>query len=508
MKKSKKLLSLAILSIITLSFDACASGTTSQSKGLSVGSPSETSSTLFSKNIKGKKQALVIGVSDYAGEANDLGGIERDVSKMKKLFESWGFEVQSLYDKDSLKIVDYLNKYSKSLSSDDYFAFYYSGHGSHKHDENGDESDGEDETLVLSDGQENTHLIDDILFAKFNAIKAKKMIFFDSCHSGTVFRNLTGKAQPKTISPDKVNKSFSKGLFVGSSTKKSDTMDSDSNYIVMSSSQDNEESLATPTGSLFTNSICEIFSDKNSKNSSFGEIKEILTKKVVAYAKETQGTPHHPNISFSKSYSTNSTLNDFIASKSTITATSNPVQSSVPITSVTTTTPPTNSLLQNTLENLMNSNKMKIMPLHYNKIRYTTGESVEFSLDTEGEKGYLTIFYVDGSDVTLLYPNPFVQTKELQGKYSFPADLSGGKFELEAYKSCKGCQEEKTTIYALLSSRPILDASAIRSKDGLTSFAKDSSQSKVMTRAVRIKASPKNSEGFRPQLNKYEFVVK
>jgi hypothetical protein len=151
---------------------------------------------------------------------------------------------------------------------------------------------------------------------------------------------------------------------------------------------------------------------------------------------------------------------------------------------------------------------MKIMPLKYSKTTYNTGESVEFSLDTEGEKGYLTIFYVDGSDVTLLYPNPFVTSKELQGKYSFPNDLSGGKFELEAYKSCSDCQEERTTIYALLSSRPILDASAIRSRDGLTSFAKGSSQSHVMTRAVRIKASPKNGGGFTPQLNKYEFIVK
>ena len=498
MKKSKKLLSLVTLSIITLSFDACASGAGSQSKGLLVGETSQSSSTLFSKNIGGEKKALVIGVSDYAGEGSDLGGIERDVSEMKKLFESWGFEVKSLYNKDSLQIVDYLSEYGKDLGSDDYFAFYYSGHGSHKPDKNGDESDGEDETLVLSDGRENTHLIDDVLFAKFNNIKAKKIIFFDSCHSGTVFRSLNGKSQPKTISPTEVKKSLSKGLSIGGLAKKSDKMDSDSNYIVMSSSQDTEESLATPTGSLFTNSVYEIFSDKSSQYKSFDNIGKILTDKVVAYAKETEGTPHHPNISFSKSYSSSSTFNDFAGAKSTKTNTETPKP----------TASTTNSMLQNTLDNLMSSDKMKVMPLKYGKTSYSTGESVEFSLDTDGEKGYLTIFYVDGSDVTLLYPNPFVESKELQGKYSFPADLSGGKFELEAYKSCSGCQEEKTTIYALLSSRPILDASAIRSRDGLTSFAKGSSQSKVMTRAVRIKASSKNSEGFRPQLNKYEFIVK
>ena len=501
MKKSKKIISLTTLSLIALSLGACASGSiNSQSKGLSVGTASTGNSTLFSKSITGKKQALVVGVSDYAGDRNDLGGIERDVNKMKRLFEGWGFEVKTLYDKDSMQIVDYLNQYGNSLGSDDYFAFYYSGHGSHKHDENGDETDGEDETLVLSDGKENIHLVDDILFAKFNAIKAKKMIFFDSCHSGTVFRALKGKAQPKTISPNNVTKSFSKGLSIGGATTKSDTMDKNSNYIVFSSSQDNEESLATPTGSLFTNSIYEIFSDKNSQSKSFDEIKRILTTKVVAYAKATEGTPHHPNISFSKSYSNSSSFKDFVGTKST------PSNSATP-TAPSQASSNTNSTLQNTLETLMSSGEMKRMNLSYSKSSYRTGESVEFSLDTGGDRGYLTIFYIDSNDVTLLYPNPFANTKELQGRYSFPRDLSGGKFELEAYKSCKGCQEETTTIYALLSSRPILDASAIRSKDGLTSFARKSSESHIVTRAVRVKALPSNSS-FKPQLGKYEFIVR
>ncbi len=504
MNKSKKIISFATLSLIALSLGACAAGSTSsQSKGLAVGSPTTTNSTLFSKNITGKRKALVVGVSDYAGEGNDLGGIERDVNKMKRLFESWGFEVQSLYDKDSLKIVDYLNQYGKSLSSDDYFAFYYSGHGSHKHDENGDEADGEDETLVLSDGKENIHLIDDVLFSKFNAIKAKKMIFFDSCHSGTVFRKLGGKFQPKTISPDKVTKSFSKGISIGA-TPKSDKMDSGSDYLVMSSSQDNEESLATPTGSLFTNSIYEIFSDKNSKNISFDKINRILTDKVIAYAKQTDGTPHHPNISFSKSYSGSSTFNDFIGAKKS--ASSSPNRPAVA--SVQTSASTGSDKLQNTLDALINSENIKPMTLNYNKRAYRTGESVEFSIDTGRDSGYLTIFYVDGSDVTMLYPNPFTTSKKLQGKYSFPTDLSGGKFILEAYKSCSDCQKEETAIYALLSSRPILDTSAIRSKDGLTSFARGSNESKVVTRAVRIKATSKSDENFKPQLGRYKFIVK
>jgi|GEM_PF-1613096 len=493
MKRLKKVLSLVTLPLFVLSFGGCLSGTThTQSKGLSV----KEKTTGFSKSTTQKRQALIVGVGDYAEDAQDLHGIERDVSKMKKLFESWGFEITVLYDKDSMQIVDYLNKYGNSLNSNDTFAFYYSGHGSHQADTNGDESDGQDETLVLSDGKENVHLVDDILYAKFNAIKAKKMIFFDSCHSGTVFRELNKKSQKKTISPKLVGKSLSKGISVD---KKSAKIDRDANFVVFSSSQDNEESLATPTGSLFTNSLYEIFLDQNSQEKSLGEIGDLLRLKVSNYAKETQDTPHHPTISFSKSYSNSNRLKDVIQTKST---TPPPTQSAVSVANVEEKT------LQDTLDNLIDNKKMKSMSLDYQKSSYKSGESVEFSLDTAGEKGYLTIFYVDSNEITLLYPNPFVESRELQGKYTFPKDLANGKFELEAYKNCAGCQEEKTTIYTLLSTKPILDISAIRSSDGLMSFTKSSRKSKVLSRAVKLKATSSASRRFEPQLSKYEFVVR
>jgi uncharacterized FlaG/YvyC family protein len=483
----------ALLLPIVISLQACAN---TQSKGLSIGDSSSTDTTAFSKATTGKRQALVVGVSDYAGTRSDLGGIERDVSKMRQLFESWGFEVKVLYDKDSMKIVDYLTKYGNNLGSDDLFSFYYSGHGSHKKDENGDESDGVDETLVLSDGKENSHLIDDILFAKFNAIKAKKLIFFDSCHSGTVFRSLNGKTQPKTISPKSVTKSFSKGLsIVDSSSAKSDTIDKTNDFVVFSSSQDNEESLATPTGSLFTNAVSEIFTDSSTKNRSLNDIGKMLTAKVLAYAQKTDGTPHHPNISFSKGSLGLGSFQSFVSKSGSIS------------TNLTQNSRENIQTVQSTLDSMINNQKIQKMIINYNKSSYSSGESVEFIVNTGSDRGYLTIFYVDSNDVTLLYPNPFVKAEKLQGKYSFPKDLSNGKFNLEAFKSCQGCQEEKTTIYALLSSEPIADINSIQSKGGLLSFSKGSNESKIMMRAVRVKAT-NNDNKFKPQLGKYEFIVR
>ncbi|CAA6800343.1 MAG: Metacaspase [uncultured Sulfurovum sp.] len=494
-----KLLLKSTLSLFFLIFfQACVSEKVNgQSKGLALAQSNAMSNVLFSKNIQNNKKALVVGVSDYAGENADLNGIERDVEKMKNMFESWGFEVTTLYDAEALKIVDYLSNYGRDLSNNDYFAFYYSGHGSHKKDENNDESDGSDETLVLSNGKENIHLLDDVLYAKFNTIKAKKMIFFDSCHSGTVFRSLNGKVQSKTIDAATVNRTLSKGLNISTSK---DIIENNSDFIVFSSARDDEEALATPNGSLFTNSLYRLFSNQNSLNQPFSDIKKSLTSDVLRYARENSAKEHHPNISYSKSYSSSSTLKDFTQSQSKIASANTPISSNTSNTAKEIT-------LQETLEGFIQEGKMEKMSLNYDNTTYTVGQSVEFSLNTQGARGYLTIFYVDKNDVTLLYPNSFVQPKIIEGSYHFPKDFSGGKFELEAYKSCHNCQEEQTTIYTLLSSEPILQSSVFKSKDGLLSFAKGSQKSQVVTRAVRLKAISKNTNSS-PKLGKYQFIVK
>jgi len=497
-KKYSTVVSLSVLLLGILSFQGCANGAqpVAQSKGIS---------SSFAKSTGAKKEALIVGVSDYRGTRADLNGIDRDVEKMKNLFERWGFTTKVLYDEESMDLIRYLDQYAQKLGKDDFFAFYYTGHGSHKKDATGDEPDGQDETLVLSDGQVNKHLIDDILYDKFNAIDAKKLVFFDSCHSGTVFRSISGKAQAKTLKPEDVTESFvpsrSKGLSQGSDQLKN------GEYIVFSSSRDTEESLATPTGSLFTNSVAEVFTNESLADKPLNEINKILVDKVLAYAKKTEGKPHHPRISYSSNSLGEEPLKNFILKKSLpepATQSSKPSTPSTEAVSTSTTPTSTNESVQETLEALMKGDRVKPMVLHYDKQTYREGESVTFALDTQGDRGYLSIFYVDGNDVTILYPNPFVQTKVLGGRYHFPDDLSNGKFTLEAYKSCGSCPQEKTTIYTLLTSEPVTNLSTIQGK-GLTSFAKGSHDSKIMSRAVRIKATKPSTQ---PQLGKYEFIVK
>lgn len=68
----------------------------------------------------------------------------------------------------------------------DLFIFYISGHGGQKTDVDGDEEDGQDETLCLWDGQ----FSDDILRDLWDEVPAGVRVFFvtDTCHSGTNFK--------------------------------------------------------------------------------------------------------------------------------------------------------------------------------------------------------------------------------------------------------------------------------------------------------------------------------
>jgi hypothetical protein len=81
---------------------------------------------------------------------------------------------------------------AKTLAKGDFFFLTYSGHGGQVPDVNGDEADKKDETWCLYDGQ----LIDDELYFELSrfADGVRVLVLSDSCHSGTVTRDL-----PQTV---------------------------------------------------------------------------------------------------------------------------------------------------------------------------------------------------------------------------------------------------------------------------------------------------------------------
>lgn len=88
------------------------------------------------------------------------------------------------------------------------------------------------------------------------------------------------------------------------------------------------------------------------------------------------------------------------------------------------------------------------------KKRFSTNESLKFSVDTGKEEGFVYLVYVDKTgETSLLYPSDKSNQKKKSGKLKFPEDFGG--VDIKTTKDCKTCKEEKTTIVVLLSNDPI-----------------------------------------------------
>ena len=217
---------------------------------------------LLTTGLMAERYALVIGVSNYKGDNKDLPGIKSDVKKMKKLLRNWHFEEKNIKvysNKASLKLDSYLQAYTGKLSQDDLFVFYYSGHGAQVPDNNNEEQDYMDEVLVLSDGRRDIPYYDDDLNHRLSQIKAKKLVILDACHSGTANKDVSYGYKAKSILPSwDVTLLKFKGLFKKVESKKN-------SYLVLSASKDNETSIASKKGSLFTNQLVKLF-DRSFQN--------------------------------------------------------------------------------------------------------------------------------------------------------------------------------------------------------------------------------------------------
>ena len=95
---------------------------------------------------------------------------------------------------------------------------------------------------------------------------------------------------------------------------------------------------------------------------------------------------------------------------------------------------------------------------------YKENQSIEFTIDTMGEVGYLYVIYLEKNGTTvILYPNKKSLALILNGKYSFPRDF--GNMNIRATKDCKKCEKDETKIYTILTKKPILDIHNITEKE-------------------------------------------
>lgn len=200
-------------------------------------------------------QALLVGVSDYAGTDNDLIGIDKDISRMQTVLRNWGFAIDTLRDTQSVAFEQKMAHYAQTLGPEDVFLLYYSGHGSSTPDRTHDEADGRDELIVLSDANRNHFLLDDKINLLLNRIQARKMVIFDACNSGTAYKRLRDangeRIQVKYMAAPKDFRDDSGENATVPNTQISGT------YLYFAACRDNEQSLASENGSLFTNAFIE-----------------------------------------------------------------------------------------------------------------------------------------------------------------------------------------------------------------------------------------------------------
>ena len=112
-------------------------------------------------------------------------------------------------------------------------------------------------------------------------------------------------------------------------------------------------------------------------------------------------------------------------------------------------------------ENISNDDKKIVIE---SKKKFATNESLKFSIDTKGKQGYIYLIYVDKKGGTnVLYPEETTTQEKKSGKLNFPKDFDN--IDIKTTKDCKGCKEEKTTIFVLLSDDPIDDIKNMDEKD-------------------------------------------
>ncbi len=139
-------------------------------------------------------RALIVGVGDYA-HVGDLSGINLDVDMMWEAAERLGFrEIKTLMDQEATydRFRSLFERWLiEGTRAGDRVLLYFSGHGGCVADQNGDESDGKDEALVLYDTRLRGDTMErsrrgDELHALLQRLSGRRvLVLIDACHSST-----------------------------------------------------------------------------------------------------------------------------------------------------------------------------------------------------------------------------------------------------------------------------------------------------------------------------------
>jgi hypothetical protein len=245
---------------------------------------------------KAKALSLHLGLNavdpaHYGGWSGELAACERDAADMAALAKGQKMKPTVLLTRSATrtKTIAALNAAAKVLKKGDLFFLTYSGHGGQVRDVTGEEPDKRDETWCLFDSQ----LIDDELYFELGkfASGVRILVLSDSCHSGTVTRDVMAPGiagqRSRMMPPDvaeatyEQNKSFYDGVQTGIAKAAKKSQDPDSVLaaleldprlsaiagkfkpaaILISGCQDNQTSLDGDPNGAFTGALLKVWNN-------------------------------------------------------------------------------------------------------------------------------------------------------------------------------------------------------------------------------------------------------
>jgi hypothetical protein len=250
-----------------------------------------------------EKHGLIIAIGQYDKATTGWGPIssKNDIPLIRQMLNNQGFidnNIATLIDAQATKsgIEAALAQLVKKINKGDIVVIHYSGHGQQILDNNGDEIDGLDETIVAygapargkyyKGGKErydgSLHLRDDDFGKHVMAIRQKLgdkghlLVIMDSCHSGTGTRgsNTVRGGEPPFLYEKLDNKNTETGG-MGFQEEKSATRGDDSNlskYVLFSGASAHELNFETDDGQgnsvgSLSYSVSKVFSALNGTES-------------------------------------------------------------------------------------------------------------------------------------------------------------------------------------------------------------------------------------------------
>jgi hypothetical protein len=195
----------------------------------------------------------------YGGWAGDCPGCDVDAKGLYSLLVSKGFKSTLILNSEATwtnvraKILEAANSLK---NKDDLLVVTMSGHGGQLQDDNGDEVDGQDETLCLWDGQVRD---DEMLklIRQFPAIRL--MLINDQCHSEGNFRAILRSVQ-QTVSLGAWGKRSASPLIDKTGLKR-DTADWGGQLIQFAGCREDNYSYGASAGGTWTQSLLRKYSD-------------------------------------------------------------------------------------------------------------------------------------------------------------------------------------------------------------------------------------------------------